>query len=359
MLDDGVEFDLYHPTTASQPEQGIGERVFAVFRGVWELVSGAAVGAAEPQTFCTVILPICRAVNPSAELSPDNDTPVNAQYNSGYDAFLKAGYVAVSGKNYNPVIVREDSGTIYYRKRIQVRADVDRTLPVNKNAIYTAQPHIVPVLEYIDGNDFNPQDWQETDDESEAMLNWDIGICPTLDWSEVLVPGERLPCKKNEYYEITPPEKYTVEFEGTAVVNEFGVWVKESGFDIVPITAPNGEPPWSFLKIAAYPVLASGSRPEITDGVHIKNDACNTRAYGLWYKTDNAGIRYPILCNVQSLPMGMCIETATLNCIVVDPVTNKCENKYIKYEFEIVRDGTELKLPTVYCAVNCPDKCPP
>ena len=48
MRDDGAEFDLYHPTSGAQPTQGIGERVFAIFRSVWELVSGAATGSGEP-----------------------------------------------------------------------------------------------------------------------------------------------------------------------------------------------------------------------------------------------------------------------------------------------------------------------
>jgi hypothetical protein len=39
-----ADFELYHPVSAEMPEQGIGDRVFAVSRGVWELVSGAAVG---------------------------------------------------------------------------------------------------------------------------------------------------------------------------------------------------------------------------------------------------------------------------------------------------------------------------
>ena len=38
--EESTEFDLYHPTSAEHPGLGIGERVFALFRGVWELVSG-------------------------------------------------------------------------------------------------------------------------------------------------------------------------------------------------------------------------------------------------------------------------------------------------------------------------------
>jgi len=40
-IDEHGEFDLYHPTSQEQPAQGVGERVFAVYRGVWEMVSGA------------------------------------------------------------------------------------------------------------------------------------------------------------------------------------------------------------------------------------------------------------------------------------------------------------------------------
>ncbi|MCL2710777.1 MAG: hypothetical protein FWE95_07840, partial [Planctomycetaceae bacterium] len=59
----GIEFDLYHPTSSEQPPQWIGERVFAVFRGVWELVAGVGGGESTPSN------PKVRLVQPK-ELFP-------------------------------------------------------------------------------------------------------------------------------------------------------------------------------------------------------------------------------------------------------------------------------------------------
>lgn len=49
-----VEFDLYHPTASEQPTQGIGARVFAFFRGVWELVAGVNAGGGTSYAVTTV-----------------------------------------------------------------------------------------------------------------------------------------------------------------------------------------------------------------------------------------------------------------------------------------------------------------
>jgi len=58
---DEVEFDLYHPTSTERPPQGIGERVFAVFRGVWELVSGASSGTPSGEITVPVFYPARQA----------------------------------------------------------------------------------------------------------------------------------------------------------------------------------------------------------------------------------------------------------------------------------------------------------
>ncbi|MDR2757611.1 MAG: hypothetical protein LBC20_18125, partial [Planctomycetaceae bacterium] len=42
--DDGLEIDLYDPCSNDKPEVGTGDRVYAVFRGVWEMVGGVGGG---------------------------------------------------------------------------------------------------------------------------------------------------------------------------------------------------------------------------------------------------------------------------------------------------------------------------
>ncbi|MCL2710269.1 MAG: kelch motif-containing protein [Planctomycetaceae bacterium] len=68
-INDGVEFDLYFPTSAEPPELGIGDRVFAVFRGVWEVVSGVAGGESAPRKAVLVqpkeLFPACEYKTPT------------------------------------------------------------------------------------------------------------------------------------------------------------------------------------------------------------------------------------------------------------------------------------------------------
>jgi hypothetical protein len=228
------------------------------------------------------------------------------------------------------------------------------------------------------------------------------------------VPGERVKILRTEthhYYRkandilepastgiviVEPPKTYTVELEGTADVTEFAIWHRERqitnnqrdvvhttindnfdigigtypydywGFDTAALL-PNGLASWNFIDIASYPKLefiqnpASSadiddsfpSRPILTDTVNISNTACNTHAYGLWYKTDRDGVRYPILCNVESLTYGTCIETRKVNCYVPNNTTGECTTTWHIFRIKIEREGTRLLLPDVYCAVNC------
>jgi len=277
-----------------------------------------------------------------------------------------------------------------------------------------------PVIVYDEenGSEWAPWEedfeWETTTDRDKAWLNYDRAACLTLDYSEVLVPGERvrvLRTEQHRFFEtadgrlqtaaesvvvVSPPSTYSVEFEGTSDAVEFGVWNKERmltsnqhdvvrttiddefnigvgthpydywGFDVVELL-PNGLASWHFVDIAAFPRLTKiqnpnnsagiddshPSRPVLTDEVNISNTACNTRAYGLWYKTDRDGVRYPILCNVESLTQNTVIETRKVNCRTLNPQTGECETVWSVFEFTIEREGTRLLLPKVYCAVNC------
>ena len=300
-----------------------------------------------------------------------------------------------------------------------------------------------PIIVYDEenGNEWKPWEdnfeWETTTDPEEAWQNYDLAACPTLDYSEVLVPGERVKVLRTEshpYYKtadggqqtaaeetftiVEPPASYTAEFEGTADTNEFGVWNKERmltnnkadvvkttidenfdigepgepydyyGFDTVDLL-PNGLASWHFIDIAAFPKLekiqkpqneeapeeenpeeenpeeapaitpsadiddSHPSRPILTDVICISNTACNTRAYGLWYKTDKNGVRYPILCNVEALTYGTSIETRKVNCYVYDGEQNECVRQWTVHKIPIERRGNRLVLPENICAVNC------
>jgi hypothetical protein len=213
-IDDGVEFDLYHPTSAEQPAQGVGERVFAVFRGVWELVSGAAVGgpAPPPQT-ATVILPICRPINPNAkgDWTMPFDNTYETEHNSRTHYAIHSGYIARDGKTYSPLIAFIDENNVpHYFKNLRVSRDVDHLATQNANAHYNViddeRTTIVqrPVIIYDepDANEWKPWEpdfiWETTTDSTKAWRNYDVAACPTLDYSEVLVPGEHVKILRTE-----------------------------------------------------------------------------------------------------------------------------------------------------------------
>ena len=485
-INDGVEFDLYHPTSGDQPTQGIGERVFAVFRGAWELVAGVGGGTGiASDKIATVIIPICRAINPNVKgdwAMPFGNT-YQTEHNSRTHYAAQCGYIAIDGKNYFPAISHVDEFKVtHYLKNIRVSSDVVPDGFAISNAHYRVindnRTNVLqrPVIVYNEdnGNEWKPWDdgiWETTTDPTQAFHNYDLAACPTLDYSEVLVPGERVKALRTDQHSfwkrgtieecvecqacngsgqqsvpcstcngtgdvdcpncngsgeemiecpicngsgkictlvetlvnttttvtiVEPPDRYTAEFEGTSDAHEFGVWNKERkltnnqsdvvhttinanfgigvggfpydywGFDTVALL-PNGNATWNFVDIAAFPKLEViqnpnnspdiddtwASRPTLTDTVNISNAACNTRAYGLWYKTDRDGIRYPILCNVESLTFGTVIETRRVNCYIRNKETNECERTWAVFKIPIERRGNRLVLPENICAVNC------
>jgi hypothetical protein len=417
------------------PITQVGEQFCYVLLG-----GGGTATTPSGDTYCTVILPICRAINSHAHGDwemPLVNTHPETQHNSRAHFAAQTGYVAIDRKNYRPLVshIEEDNDnniTTHYYKNLRVSSDIKPNCTVNGNAHYNVisedRTSVLqrPIITYTDNNnEWKPWEenfqWETTTDIDNAWLNYDIAACPTLDYSEVLVPGERVKVLRTEthrYYRrieepeesdsyilspasclltiVEPPDTYTVEFEGTALVNEFGIWHKERmltdnradvvkttidedynigegdtpydywGFDTVNLH-PNGLASWSFIKVAAFPklkviqdpvnedciVTTHVSRPELQNNIHISNSACNTRAYALWYKTDKNGVRYPILCNVESLTSGTSIETRKVNCIVLNYQTGECAQVYHTFKFNINREEDRLVLPTIYCAVNC------
>jgi len=531
----------------------------------WVLLLTGSSTTAAPSQYCTVILPICRAINPNATGDwgmPFANVLPQTQHNSRTHYAAQCGYVARDGKSYEPSIASienegEENEVIHYHKNLRVSSDVvprleddgTGTLVLQPEGVTNINAHYIvvnddqteilqrPVIVYVeDGeaegikpNEWKPWEtgfqWETTTDVSKAWLDYDLAACPALDYSEVLVPGERVKVVRAETHAhngqkirsgppvnfthtvksgnnntfqwnavngaeqyqlqrntnyphndvwqntasqpglstsytnsfsamagyvirvrvmvndewsdwsepvsfmtsdpnfsipwedtgeqpvkiasaaalvssrvtiVEPPQSYNVEFEGTSDACEFGVWNKERmltnnqddviqttvdidfnigsggepydywGFDVVDLL-PDGLASWDFVQIAAYPKLeeiqnesespyiddSHPSRPILTDVVNISNTACNTRAYGLWYKKDKNGVRYPILCNIESLTYGTCIETRKVNCYVHDPETNECVRNWTIFKFQINRDVDRLVLPTVHCAVSC------
>ncbi|MDR0329009.1 MAG: hypothetical protein LBI05_12020 [Planctomycetaceae bacterium] len=396
--------------------------------------AGGGSGGGEyvpPGQGATVILPICRAINPQAkaDLGIPSDKTYQSEHNSRKHYAAQMGFIAIDGKEYQPLVSHVDeNGVTHYCKNLRVSCDVSLPTIKNTNAHYRTassnRSNVLqrPIIVYAeeDGAEWkiweSDFEWETTTDPTLAFRNYDYAACPTLDYSEVLVPGERVKTIRDETHEfywenvdnavsinvaiVEPPKTYSVEFEGTASVIEFGIWNKERmisnnqgdvvhstidadfnigsgespydywGFDTVDLL-PNGDVSWSFIKIAAFPKLGTiqgnsndidgshVSRPLLRDTLNISNSACNTHAYGLWDKTDRDGIRYPILCNVESLTSGTSIETRKANCmrsVFEDKEGNekeKCEQVYHVLKFTIERKEDRLVLPDVYCAVNC------
>jgi len=449
--------DLSTTFTVGQPGQRVQTSYALLDMGIE--CGSISIG---PQELCTVVLPICRAINPRADgdwSMPFNNT-YQTQHNGRTHFAAQCGYVAIDGKTYSPVIAFVDDEIVYYYKNLRVSTDVNILNGIPEgvtgiNAHYHVEVLHRPIIVYAEenGNEWRPWannfEWETTTDPNKAWKNYDIAACPTLDYSEVLVPGERvkyLRTEQHSFYKkdtsdssnsllltsnslviVEPPAHYIVEFEGTSDALECGVWNKERmltnnqadvvkttidddfnigagtypydywGFDTLELL-PNGLASWSFIDIAAFPRLDRiqkppppepeplcecetpdpdidgicqicglfidppleppspiddtwPSRPILTDTVSISNTACNTHAYGLWYKTDRDGVRYPILCNVESLTAGTVIETRKVNCYVHSG--GDCVPTWNIFKIKIEREGTRLLLPDVYCAVNC------
>ncbi|MDR3183715.1 MAG: hypothetical protein LBT89_12505 [Planctomycetaceae bacterium] len=141
--DDGKTIDLYAPCSGGVPDTSIGSRVFAFWRGVWELVSGGAsapsgkiYGIIKKAVQCPIYvtgddsLPAPALGSEAAKL-PDKktDKPVQADYKNDAgepdtDAYKKAcnqwyawrciGRVAVEGKEYAPLPKTYEGGEPYF-----------------------------------------------------------------------------------------------------------------------------------------------------------------------------------------------------------------------------------------------------
>jgi len=288
----------------------------------------------------------------------NNDSIID---NSRTHYAAQTGYVARDGKSYSPSIAYiENEGTIdeivHYYKNLRVSSDVSPRLEddgtgnlvlqlegidninahyrtINENRTEILQRPVI-VYNEENGNEWTPWadgfEWETTTDVTKAWRDYDIAACPTLDYSEVLVPGERVKILRTEthfYWKtadgrpqtaaevviVEPPNSYNVEFEGTSDALEFGIFHKERmltnnqsdvvrttidvnfnigtgdipydywGFDTVDLL-PNGMASWNFIQIAAYPKLETiqnennspyiddthVSRPILSDTVNIR-----------------------------------------------------------------------------------------
>jgi hypothetical protein len=83
--DDNIEIDLYDPCGNAKPEVSVGDRVYAVFRGVWEMVGG--VGGGESKIYAVVMSAIRCPSDPT--LDPDDS-----------DFRDKMGEIKIEGKTY-------------------------------------------------------------------------------------------------------------------------------------------------------------------------------------------------------------------------------------------------------------------
>jgi hypothetical protein len=63
---DGIEIELYNPCSNDKPEITIGNRVYAVFRGVWEMAGGAG-GGGETKIYAVVMSAIQCPADPTLD----------------------------------------------------------------------------------------------------------------------------------------------------------------------------------------------------------------------------------------------------------------------------------------------------
>jgi hypothetical protein len=352
-LNDGVEFDVFHPTTAAKPELGIGERVFAVFRGVWELVSGAPGGAviAAPSTDKAAIVEPCR--RPLFRNVPPNPNAY-ASTPEG-NAYRCMGTIKLPDKTYEPIKV---SDTLYLKARVP-RTGIGRFV-VRKDG--KTSEHIDWV--YIDGTPFDENNWATTDDPEKAQYNYDPAICYNLDWSELLIEGDKVEYieRKNgdfTYYEVQPLAEFITAVEGQAdvvlqIVKPTYKNDKVESFDIDVINSQTQTPPDPpdfeavFLKLKSDRCTPETARP-----MGICNDCMTLRVRGLFIRTDANGRRYPMLFETAQLRAGGAIRAREANCYYKTENDN-CSPNMIQPEMKLQRlNEWRLSLSSTVHATTC------
>jgi len=231
------EITLCDPCAESQPDYAVGDRVFAVFRGRWEIISG---GTSTTPGETGIIQepcrrPLFRNVEPGGKSDKPDEPDKPKKLVPADNVFECLGSIKLPDKTYSPI-----KATYYGDEKYKDEDDKDCTrepgelmkdkdgkqLYLKKRVPKTSSDMLVLrqgddtslSIEWIyaDGTKFNndnilpskPAPWQQgwgssehhggeplwetTTDPENAQLDYDYALCRNLDWAELLIEGDEV-----------------------------------------------------------------------------------------------------------------------------------------------------------------------
>ena len=176
-----------------------------------------------------------------------------------------------------------------------------------------------------------------TTDIALAQYNYDYAICYNLDWSELLIEGDKVEYQKRttilevdnneitfEYYEVQPLQEFhtpvegqagielqivTPEWENPALTGDPIAWTMNEADSQHP------EPPEPPDYEAVFLKLKNDNcTPELVKSIGICNDCTSLRVRGVFIREDIKGRRYPMLFELPTLWAGGAIRAREVSC---------------------------------------------
>ena len=291
-LDDNIEFDLYHPTHTqeSPPEHTVGSRVFAFYRGVWEVVSTVStlstVSTTVPEELTVpVFYPALQAVNdcetedgeyytntPPSQADPDNAYGLTDEGTVPYEAVDGLYY-----KNIQPVVQEgfvQPDGTKWKFEY------VDGT-PCELDAI---------ALKYTNGN---MAGWETTDDVNLALKFGHRLILPHNVIGYTL--GNEVTFK-NTGGAAVPIIKE--EFKNKPIIGKADIQLRRQDDTVIDTITDLLEAESARADLPEY----QNDKPLIEDSDTLENKCDGKPLIGLWKDK-----HYPQLLYGENIPYGYCI----------------------------------------------------
>ena len=291
------------------------------------------------------------------------------------------GTIALPGKSYRPIraldeegnpLQDEDGNPLYFKKREPRTGNARFVL---RQEGKTSNP-----IEWIhsDGTEFTPDNWATTTDPEQAQLNYEPAVCYNLDWSELLIEGDKVEYQAHTieidgkaftYYEVQPIQEFTVPVEGQADVALHivtPIWDNDHqagdpvSYTIEEVDSQRDDKVTPPDFEAVYLKLEDDHcTPKLVKKIGICNDCTSLRVRGVFIREDIKGRRYPMMFELATLRAGGAIRVRDVTCYYKTE-HDSCSPILRQPELKLIRlNEWRLSLSPTVCAVSCTELVDP
>jgi len=230
---------------------------------------------------------------------------------------------------------------------------------------------------------------------------WIPAFCKESDRNEILIPGERIQYEMKAiellyyvhrdfikdpddptktwyeypvdfvYAEVTPPERYLTDIEGTPhikfvdiarrrptndeidvqkIITEDDFWITKRAYikELPNLREPN------HIYYAAMRLTEGNSKPDMREPFGAFNDCENKASIALFMKRDRFSLEYPNSVNLTFVPFGYAVPSKTPSCFYKATAQENCAPQLVGQQYRLVRDDTNFQLMlAAACYVPC------